>query len=45
MGNRDHGSSVFTHEVFRLFQEEVLIAREHYDVQTITEMEIAELLR
>jgi hypothetical protein len=34
-----HGGSVFTHEVFRRFQEEVLAAREHCDVQTTDEME------
>ena len=34
-----HGGAVFTHEVFRKFQEEVLAAREHCDVQTTTELE------
>ncbi|PUZ51039.1 hypothetical protein GQ55_6G134700 [Panicum hallii var. hallii] len=34
-----HGGSVFTHEVFRKFQEELLAAREHCDVQNRTEME------
>jgi hypothetical protein len=34
-----HGGSVFTHEVFRKFQEELLAAREYCDVQNRTEME------
>ncbi|XP_039804890.1 protein FAR1-RELATED SEQUENCE 5-like [Panicum virgatum] len=34
-----HGSFVFTHEVFNKFQEEVLAAREHCDVQNTTELE------
>ena len=34
-----HGGFVFTHEVFKKFQEEVLAAREHCDVQTTTELE------
>jgi hypothetical protein len=34
-----HGGSVFTHKVFIKFQEEVLAAREHCDVQHTTEMD------
>jgi hypothetical protein len=34
-----NGGAVFTHEVFRRFQNELLAAREHSDVQTTTEME------
>ena len=34
-----HGGFIFTHEVFKKFQEEVLAAREHCDVQSTTELE------
>ncbi|WVZ55054.1 hypothetical protein U9M48_005768 [Paspalum notatum var. saurae] len=34
-----HGSFLFTHEVFSKFQEEVLAARNHCDVQSTTELE------
>jgi hypothetical protein len=34
-----HGGSVYTHEVFKKIQEEVLAAKEHCDVQSTTEME------
>jgi hypothetical protein len=34
-----HGGSVFTHKVFIKFQEEVLTAREHCNVQHTTEMD------
>jgi hypothetical protein len=34
-----HGGLVFTHEVFKKIQEEVLAARGHCDVQSTTEME------
>ena len=39
-----HGGAVFTHEVFRKFQEEVLAAREHCDVQTTTELEVRRIV-
>jgi hypothetical protein len=34
-----HGGSVYTHEVFKKNQEEVLATKEHCDVQSTTEME------
>jgi zinc finger SWIM domain-containing protein 3 len=40
-----HGGAVFTHEVFRRFQDELLAAREHCDVQTTTEMEDRTIIR
>jgi hypothetical protein len=33
-----HGGLVFTHEVFKIFQKEVLAAREHCDIQSTSEM-------
>jgi hypothetical protein len=38
------GSILYTHGVFKKFQEEVLAARDHYSVVGITQVESAKLV-